>query len=82
MSLFNNSGKLFTLGSSDLVKGLLMAFLGSFVTAIIQVISDGSFPSVAELKAAALVGLSSGLAYFLKNFLTNSSDQFMKKDPQ
>ena len=33
-----------------------------------------------DLHRPARIGLGAGLAYLIKNFLTNSNDQFLKKE--
>ena len=71
------------LSTHDLVKGFIMAVLTALVTALYTAISGTSphWPTGAEWQTIALTALSAGLVYLTKNFLTNSKDQFLKKDP-
>lgn len=72
---------LFTLGNKDIVKGLIMALITSVVTAVYTSLQSGSFPKTSsEWRAISLTGISAALAYLMKNFLTNSDDQFGKKE--
>lgn len=67
----------FSLGSRDLINGLVVAFLSSFLTGLIATLESGQFPSVEKLKSSLLVGLAAGISYLLKNLLTNSQGQLM-----
>lgn len=77
-----NSNKIFTINWQDLLKGLITTFLTAFLTSIYQWINGGSFPTVAQWKTAAIVGLAAGIGYLLKNFLTNSQDKFLTLEPK
>lgn len=69
---------LFTLVSADLLKGLIVAVLTAVVSAIYTAIQAGGFPT--DWKPILLAAAGAGLAYILKNFLSNSDGQFMKKE--
>lgn len=60
---------LFSLNWKDAVNGFLTAFLTAFLTQVYQSIEAGSLPTVAQLKASALVGLAGGLGYIIKKFV-------------
>ena len=68
------------LDTSDLVKGFVVAFLSASLTGLIATLDSGALPSLAELKQAGVVGLTAGLSYLLKNLLTNSQDELLKKE--
>jgi len=57
---------LFKLNWKDAVNGFITAFLTAFLTQVYQSIEAGSLPTVAQLKASALVGLAGGLGYVIK----------------
>lgn len=66
----------------DAGKAVLMAFITAAVTALYTALQSGMIPSTwAQWKTILIVGVTSALAYLVKNFLTNSNDQFLKKDP-
>lgn len=69
------NSSIFTLNSSDFIKGLITAVLTSVVTIIYQTVSTGSLTF--DWKAVATVALSSALGYIMKNLLTNSAGQFL-----
>lgn len=73
--------ELFKLDWGDLLKGFIVAFLTAFITAVYQAIEAGTFELTwLFFKPITLVGLGGGLAYILKNWLTNSNDKFIKKE--
>lgn len=71
---------LFNLNSQDLLKGFIVAFLSAALTGIVSTLDSGVLPTLSELKSAGVVGLTAGLSYLLKNLLTNSQGQILKKD--
>jgi hypothetical protein len=64
----------------DLIKGFVVAFLSAALTGIVAILETSQLPQMSDLKAAAIVGLTAGLSYLLKNVLTNSQGQMLKKD--
>ena len=68
------------LGWSDLSKSFIVAFLAAFLQSILVILDQAAIPSLVQLKTALIVGVTSGFAYIIKNWLTNNADQFMKKD--
>ena len=70
---------LFTLNKSDFVKGLLIAVLTGIITAAYTSVENGTFSF--DWKAIIIAAISAAFAYITKNLLTNSNDEFLKKDP-
>ncbi len=68
------------LNTQDLVKGFAVAFLSAALTGLVATLDSGALPSLVELKQAGVVGLTAGLSYLLKNLLTNSQDELLKKE--
>lgn len=64
----------------DLIKGFVVAFLSAALTGLVAILETSQLPQISDLKAAAIVGLTAGLSYLLKNVLTNSQGQLLKKD--
>lgn len=78
--------ELATLAKSDLIKGCIMAILTFvfgglkvFITGMIE--TPSIYPTWAQIEHLGVTGLSIGGLYLLKNFMTNSQDQFLKKEP-
>ncbi len=70
------------LSVKDLLKGFLVAMFTVITTGLVSVLDSGHLPTFAAVKSLFLTGLCAGLAYLLKNFLTNSQDQFGKTEPK
>lgn len=71
---------LFSINWKDLVKGFILAFLTALVTAIGQSITAQSLPTWAQILVDLKLALGAGVAYLIKNFLTNSKGQFLAKE--
>jgi hypothetical protein len=69
---------LFTLNTSDFIKGLLMAVLSTVITVVYQTVEAGSL--VFDWKSIGTMALTSALAYIMKNLITNSQGQLLKKE--
>jgi hypothetical protein len=67
-----------SLGTKDFIKGLVVAVLTSVITIVYTSLQVGSLEF--DWKLIASTGLSSALAYILKNLVTNSEDEIMKKE--
>jgi hypothetical protein len=67
-----------TLNSKDFVKGLVVAVITAVITVVYNTIQTGVLAF--DWKAISIAGLSAALAYITKNLLTNSQDEFLKKE--
>jgi xanthine/uracil/vitamin C permease (AzgA family) len=65
----------------DLVKGSVVAVLAVLTSSLVTILESGALPTVEQLKKIGLIALTAGVSYLIKNFLTNSQDEVMKKDP-
>lgn len=73
--------QILTLGVRDAVKGFILAIITMIISMVYSGINTGAFPQTwIEWKGILIASLGSGLAYLLKNFLTNSNDQLLKKE--
>jgi VIT1/CCC1 family predicted Fe2+/Mn2+ transporter len=72
--------KFLNLDINDALKGFIVAFLSAALTGVVATLDSGMLPTNAELKQAAVVGLTAGLSYLLKNLVTNSQGAILKKD--
>jgi len=68
------------LSQSDLVKGAITAGIAVIGAVLLPALNAGKLPTFADLQQAGIMGLTAGLAYLLKNFLTNSKDEFAKPE--
>lgn len=74
--------KFFAVNMRDLVKGIIVAALTVVVTALATSLQAGQLPSVEQWKQIGMMAAAAGISYFLKNFLTNSNDEFAKPEPK
>jgi hypothetical protein len=72
--------ELFKLKLKDFVKGLILAIITGLSTSIYQVIESSGDMNGISLKMVLTTSILAGLSYILKNWLTNSNDQFLKKE--
>ena len=74
------SSKFFSLNFSDFLKGFILAVLAAVLSIVKTTVESGSldfdFPTMGKY------ALLAGLAYITKNLLTNSKDEFAKKEPE
>ncbi len=69
----------FSLNWLDLGKGLLVAVIGSILTAVYQAIQAGQLTwTWAFFQPIVLTGVAAGIAYLIKNFFSNSAGEPLK----
>ena len=76
------SSPFLSLHTKDAIKGLIVAILTSVLTGVYDIIASGAMPTAAQWKTIGIAGLTAGVGYVMKNWLTNSSDQFAKPEPK
>jgi len=73
--------KYLSLGKNDIVKGFIMAVLAAIMTAVYASIQSNELLFTwLYFKPIIINAIGAGIAYLLKNFFTNSNDQFFKKE--
>lgn len=75
-----NFSALFSLNLRDALNGFLIAFLTAFLSAVVSGLNTGLFPSLVDLKAFAMIGITAGVSYITKNLFSNSKGELLKKD--
>lgn len=75
-----NYSSFLNLNLRDAINGFVVAFFSASLTGIIETLDGGKLPQLAELKTAAIIGLTAGLSYMLKNLFTNAQGQLFSKD--
>jgi hypothetical protein len=68
------------LNLKDYLRGLLVSALTAALIALQPIVERGTLPTLEELKEIGIVGVSAGIAYLVKNFLTNKNDEMLKDD--
>lgn len=72
--------KLYIINWKDLAKGFVTSFFTAVLTALVVFINTGTFPTNLEFIGIFKIAFLSGAAYLIKNFLTNSEDEFLTKE--
>ena len=75
-----NFSALFSLNLRDALNGFLISFLTAFLSAVVSGLNTGLFPSLVDLKAFAMIGITAGVSYITKNLFSNSKGELLKKD--
>jgi ABC-type uncharacterized transport system permease subunit len=71
--------KLFRINKKDILRGFGIA-ASAALTYLFALMCTGIVPDMGMIKGTASVFVGSGGSYILKNFFTNSNDQFFKKE--
>lgn len=69
-----------SLNTKDFLKGLVVSVLTSVLAIVYTSLQAGSF--TIDWKAVGTAALTAALAYITKNYLTNSQDELLKKEPK
>ena len=75
-----NLSGLFTLNLRDAINGFVITFLTAFLSAVVVALNTGLFPSLVDLKAFAMIGITAGVSYITKNLFSNNKGELLKKN--
>jgi len=65
----------------DLAKGFIVAVIGALLTTVVALLEAGTIQwTWAFWQPVVYTSVGAGVAYLLKNWLTNSKDEFVKKE--
>lgn len=65
---------------ADFAKGFIVAFIAALLTNVSELVQSGRLPNKEELVFSLVVALNGGIAYLIKNFLSNSEGKILKKE--
>ena len=68
------------LNARDLIKGMIVVGICTFITGIYQLIANGGAVNWLTIKPVVIAAIGSGVSYLTKNLLTNSTGDFMKTE--
>lgn len=73
---------LLTLNWKDALKGFILAIITALVTGVYQAIQTGTIAFTWVFwQPIVYTAVGAGLAYLIKNWLTNGDDKFLKSEP-
>jgi len=64
----------------DIFKGFFVAVITAILTTILNLLQTGSDILSLDWKSILSVALTAGIAYIVKNLLTNNKDEILSKD--
>jgi len=73
--------QLFTVGTKDFIKGFVVAIGTSLLTGVSVSLNSGALPTQHEFKIIGMTAVAAAITYISKNFLTNSQNQILVKEP-
>jgi uncharacterized membrane protein YvlD (DUF360 family) len=73
--------KLFSLHVRDFVKGLILAVITGVITFLTNELQIGSTIDSNLFRRIGVAAIIAFLSYILKNYFTNSKDEFATKEP-
>lgn len=71
--------KFLSLNTKDFLKGLVVSVLTSVLTIVYTSLQTGSLTF--DWKYIGTTAITTAIAYIVKNYLTNSQDEILKKEP-
>lgn len=74
------SAKIMRVNLKDVLKGVLIAFFTVVLLGVYSIVQTGVLPDWTTLKPILISGFGAALAYIIKNFLSNSDNQFLVKE--
>lgn len=69
-----------SLNVRDILHGFFVAFVGAILSGIVAILDAHQLPNAAQLKDFALIGLTAGVSYVLKNVFQNNQGDLLKTD--
>lgn len=64
----------------DILKGFFVAVITAILTTILNLLQTGSDILSLDWKSILSVALTAGIAYIVKNLMTNNKDEILRKD--
>lgn len=75
-----NKSKFLSLNKKDVLKSLQVVLISTALPSLIVVLNEGRFPNASDFEMIAFVTLGAWVSYIVKNWLTNSNDEFLKHE--
>jgi len=73
--------KKFTINLRDVLHGFVTAFLTSTLAGIMTIGTSGALPTAEDIKAQLIIGLTAGIGYLIKKFISTSDNKLMGTEP-
>jgi hypothetical protein len=73
--------KFLTLDYRDILKGIFIAFMTSFLTGLVDMLQKGAVFDWPTIKPVLIAGACAAISYLLKNYMSNSKGQMFTREP-
>jgi hypothetical protein len=73
--------KKFTIDLRDVLHGFVTAFATATLAGILDIGTSGTLPTVDNIKSQIIIGLTAGVGYLVKKFMTTSDGKIMGTEP-
>lgn len=74
-----NNSKFLKINKKDLIRGIIITVTASLLGSLVTILESDEF-NYNMLKVAGISAIVAGISYLSKNLLTNSNDEFLKKE--
>jgi hypothetical protein len=78
--MYTPTSKFLQLNARDLILGIIMALVTSLLAGIIKILETGTDFTWVNLKPVMIAGICAGLTYLLKNLVSNSRGELLRRD--
>lgn len=75
-----SASKFLSINKRDLVKSLQVVAISTSIPALVVILNEGRLPKGEDLTMIGLISLGAWISYIAKNWLTNSTDEFLKHE--
>jgi hypothetical protein len=72
--------KFLSLNTRDYIKSVVVSALTAVVAGVLPIVQSGKLPDAGDVRTLCFSAISAGLAYLLKNLMTNSKDEIGKAE--
>jgi hypothetical protein len=73
--------KFLTIDYRDILKGIFIAFMTSFLTGLVDMLQKGAVFDWPTIKPVLIAGACAAISYLLKNYMSNSKGQMFTREP-
>lgn len=78
--MYSPTSKFLRLNLRDVILGIIMALATSVLAGIIKMLETGAEFNWVNIRPVLLAGICAGLTYLLKNLVSNSKGELLRKD--
>jgi len=73
--------KKFTINLRDVLHGFVTAFITATLAGLTTIGTSGALPTAQDVKSQIIIGLTAGVGYLVKKFISTSDNKLMGTEP-